>query len=324
MNLSTIACLTFLTVFLSFLGVQQLKAKEQEIVAVRINRVFGAKMRSVLDGVKKKNGKSRSGRRVLEFAGKLFTARKITEKVDAELTKADIPLKGEEFLGLTLLLSLGGGLLFTLLAGGNLAIGLLTAFLGGYLPHFVLRAAKTRRFSKFNNQIGDALIIMANSLRSGFSFLQAMDMVRNELPDPIAKEFGMALQEMNWGTPTEEALLNMAARVNSDDLELVVTAVLIQRQVGGNLAEVLDNIATTIRERIRIKGEIKTLTAQGRISGLIIGLLPVLLTVVIYFLNPAYIKPLFVSKTGLMMVSFAVLAQILGLGLINKIVKIPV
>jgi tight adherence protein B len=134
----------------------------------------------------------------------------------------------------------------------------------------------------------------------------------------------MALQEMNWGTPTEEALLNMAARVNSEDLELVVTAVLIQRQVGGNLAEVLDNIATTIRERVRIKGEIKTLTAQGRISGLIIGLLPILLTAVIYFLNPAYIKPLFASKTGLTMVSFAVLAQILGLGLIKKIVQIPV
>jgi len=324
LNLSTIACLTFLAVFLYFLGIQQLKAKEQEIVAGRVNRVFGARMRSVLDGVKKKNGKAKPGRKILELAGRIFTARKITEEVNSELTKADIPLKGEEFLGLMLLLSLGGGLLLTLLTGGNLMIGFITAFLGGYLPHFVLRAAKARRFGKFNNQIGDALVIMANSLRSGFSFLQAMDMVRNELPDPIAKEFGTALQEMNWGTPTEEALLNMAARVNSDDLELVVTAVLIQRQVGGNLAEVLDNIANTIRERVRIKGEIKTLTAQGRISGLIIGLLPILLTVVIYFLNPAYITPLFYSKTGLLMVSCAVLSQIIGLSLIRKIVQIPV
>lgn len=323
MSPSIIAGLVFLTVFLSFLGIKQLKAGEQEIMAVRLNRVLGDRMRGVLARVKNKNNNAGTGRRVLELAGKLFIARKITVKVDTELAKADIPLKGEEFLGLTLILVLGGGLFFTLITG-NPAAGIVAAFLGGYLPHFGLRMAKARRLVKFNGQIGDALVIIANSLRSGFSFLQAMDMVRKELPNPIAKEFGAALQEMNWGTPTEEALLNMASRVNSEDLELVVTAVLIQRQVGGNLAEVLDNIANTIRERVRIKGEIKTLTAQGRISGLIIGLLPVILTTVIFFLNPEYIKLLFTSKAGLMMVSFAVLSQILGLTLIKKVVQIPV
>lgn len=323
MSLSTIAGLTFLTVVLFCLGLQQLKAGEREAVTLRINRVFDTQMRGVLDQVKKKKSNARAGRRVLELAGRLFTARKISEKVDNELMKADIPLKGEEFLGLILLLSLGGGLFLGLITG-KLAVGLLAATFGVYLPHFGLRMAKAKRLAKFNGQIGDALIIMANSLRSGFSFLQAMDMVRKEIPDPIAKEFGVALQEMNWGTPTEEALLNLASRVNSEDLELVVTAMLIQRQVGGNLAEVLDNIASTIRERVRIKGEIKTLTAQGRISGLIIGLLPILLTTGIYLLNPEYIRPLFSSSTGLIMVFFAVLAQILGLTIINKIVHIPV
>lgn len=274
---STIAALVFLTVFLFYLGIQQLKAGEREMMTVRMNRIFGDRMRGVLARVKNKDNNSEVGRRVLELAGRLFTARKVTEKVDAQLARADIPLKGEEFLGLILVLSLGGGLFFVIITGSPVA-GLLAAVLGGYLPYFGLRMASTRRLNKFNGQIGDALVIMANSLRSGFSFLQAMDMVRKEIPGPIAKEFGAALQEMNWGTPTEEALLSMASRVNSEDLELVVTAVLIQRQVGGNLAEVLDNIANTIRERVRIKGEIKTLTAQGRISGLIIGLLPVLLT----------------------------------------------
>ncbi|OPY55961.1 MAG: Bacterial type II secretion system protein F domain protein [Pelotomaculum sp. PtaU1.Bin035] len=323
MDLSTIACLTFLTVFLSFLGVQQLKAGAQEMVSMRVNRIAGDRMRGALAGIKKKNDNTGTGRKVLEITGKLFTALKAAEKVDAQLAKADIPLKGEEFLGLIMILSLGGGLFIVLLTGSP-AAGLLAAVLGAYLPHFGLRMAKAKRLNKFNGQIGDALVIMANSLRSGFSFLQAMDMVRKEIPNPIAKEFGVALQEMNWGTPTEEALLNMASRVNSEDLELVVTAVLIQRQVGGNLAEVLDNIANTIRERVRIKGEIKTLTAQGRISGLIIGLLPALLTIVIYLLNPDYIKLLFSSKAGLMMVSIAVLSQILGLTLIKKIVQIPV
>jgi len=323
LDLSVIAFLTFLTVFLLFLGIQQLKTGEQEIITTRINQLFDTRIRDMLTGSKKKSNNIRAGRRILELSGRLFTTYKITENVDIELAKADIPLKGEEFLGLTMLLSLGGGLLLALLTG-SLAAGLLSAALGGYLPHFGLRLAKARRLAKFNSQIGDALVIMANSLRSGFSFLQAMDMVRKEIPPPIAKEFGVTLQEMNWGTPTEEALLNMTNRINSEDLELVVTAVLIQRQVGGNLAEVLDNIAATIRERVRIKGEIKTLTAQSRISGLIIGLLPILLTTIIYFLNPDYIMPLFNSKSGLMMVSFAILAQALGFTLIKKIVQIPV
>lgn len=323
MNLTTIAVLVFLTVILLFLGVQQLKTGNQEILAVRMNRVFSNQLRGVLDGSKKKKNNAVSGRRLLELAGRLLVARKITGKVDTELTKADLPLKGEEFLGLTLVLMLGGGLLFGLITG-NPAASLIVVALGGYLPYFGLRMAKARRLTKFNGQIGDALVIMANSLRSGFSFLQALDMVRKELPNPIAKEFGTALQEMNWGTPTEEALLGMASRVNSEDLELVITAVLIQRQVGGNMAEVLDNIATTIRERVRIKGEIKTLTAQGRLSGLIIGLLPVFITIVIFFLNPKYIMLLFTNKAGLMMVSLAVLSQILGLTIIKKIIQIPV
>lgn len=323
MNPTTLAGLVFLSVFMTFLGLQQIKAGDQKIITLRINQIIGNRMRGVLERVKNKEENTGAGRRILELAGRLFTARKTTIKVDTELAKADIPLKGEEFLGLTLLLVLGGGLFFALLTG-NPAAGLVAAVLGGYLPHFGLRMAKSRRLTKFNGQIGDALVVMANSLRSGFSFLQAMDMVRKEIPNPIAKEFGAALQEMNWGTPTDEALHNMASRVNSEDLDLVVTAVLIQRQVGGNLAEVLDNIANTIRERVRIKGEIKTLTAQGRISGLVIGLLPIFLTGAIYFINPEYIKLLFTSKTGLMMVSFAMLLQILGLSLIRKVVQIPV
>ncbi len=324
MNPSYIAVLSFLTVFLSFLGIQQLKAKEREVVASRIDRLFSDRMRGVLAGVKKNsNSTGGGGRRMLELAGRLFTARKITEKVDEQLVRADIPLRGEEFLGLLLLVSLGSGLFFIIITGSPV-VGLLAAVLGGYLPYFGLRLARAKRLAKFNGQIGDALVIMANSLRSGFSFLQAMDMVRKEIPDPIAKEFGVALQEMNWGTPTEESLLNMAARVNSEDLELVVTAVLIQRQVGGNLAEVLDNIAATIRERIRIKGEIKTLTAQGRISGLVIGLLPIFLTAAVFMLNPDYIKLLFTSKAGLTMVILAVLSQLLGLAIIKKLTQIPV
>jgi tight adherence protein B len=322
-NLYTISCLVFLTIFLFVLGVRQIKTGTSEAMSSRMKNIFSGRMRSAVNAAKDKNRNEAAGRKVLEYSGRLFTAKKMTAVVEDELAKADIPLKGEEFLGLSLILVIGGGLFF-LVISGNLVVGLITAVLGWYLPRLALRAAISHRINKFNSQIGDALGIMANSLRSGFSFLQAMDMVRKEMNDPMAKEFGAALQEMNWGAPTEEALTNMSARINSKDFELVVTAVLIQRQVGGNLAEVLDSIANTIRERVRIKGEIKTLTAQGRMSGIVIGLLPFLLTLVVYSLNPGYITPLFTNKLGLVMVTMAFLSQLIGISLIRKIVNIPV
>jgi tight adherence protein B len=289
-------------------------------MALRIHRVIGDRMKVVVDRVKAKSNAG-GGHRILEITGRLFTTSKFTSKFEEELTKADIPLKGEEFMGLMLILVVVGGSLVTL-ATRSPVVGAFAAVLGGYLPQFGLRRAKAKRLNKFNAQIGDALVIMANSMRSGFSFLQAMDMVRKELPNPISKDFGAALQEMNWGTPTDEALLNMAAKSNSEDLELVITAVMIQRQVGGNLAEVLDGIASTIRERVRIKGEIKTLTAQGRISGLIIGLLPIFLTGAIYVISPSYIGTLFTNKIGVLLVFVAVMSQALGLSIIRKIVNI--
>lgn len=322
-NPYTISCLVFLFIILLFVGFRQLKSGTGEGVSSRMKNIFSGRIRSAVNSAKDKTRNEAAGKKVLEFSGRLFTAKKMTAVVDGELAKADIPLKGEEFLGFSLILVIGGGLFF-LIISGNLIIGLVAAVLGWYLPRLVLRAAITRRVNKFNSQIGDALVIMSNSLRSGFSFLQSMDMVRKEMADPIAKEFGAALQEMNWGSSAEEALTNMSARINSSDFELVVTAVLIQRQVGGNLAEVLDNIANTIRERVRIKGEIKTLTAQGRMSGIVIGLLPFLLTLAIFSMNPEYITPLFSNKLGLIMVSMALISQIIGISLIRKIVNIPV
>jgi tight adherence protein B len=319
-SLTTIFALVFLSVLLFFLGCKQLKEGEQKKIAMRLHHVIDDRMKGMVAKVKAKRAAG-GGRRVLELTGRLFIPSKLTNKFEAELNKADIALKGEEFMGLMLILIFAGGMLTTIVTR-NPVFGLFTAVLGGYLPLFGLRRARMKRLNKFNGQIGDALVIMANAMRSGFSFLQAMDMVCKELPAPISKDFGSALQEMNWGTPTEEALLNMASKTNSEDLELVITAVMIQRQVGGNLAEVLDSIASTIRERVRIKGEIKTLTAQGRISGLVIGLLPIFLTAAIYFISPEYIKVLFVNKIGLLLVFIAVMSQVLGLTIISKIVNI--
>jgi tight adherence protein B len=163
---------------------------------------------------------------------------------------------------------------------------------------------------------------MSNALRAGFSFMQAMDMVGREMPDPISKEFSRTYREISLGAITEEALQKMVKRVSSDDLDLLVTAVLIQRQVGGNLAEVLDNISHTIRERIRIKGEIRTLTAQGRISGLIIGIIPPCLIVLLLLINPSYMQPLLYTQLGWMMLAAGACTEFIGILLIKKIISI--
>lgn len=247
----------------------------------------------------------------------------LMKRLDAELSRADILLRAEEFL----LAVCGVAFLFGVASYAmtqRLAAGVVGAAIGATLPYILLRRAQVRRLHAFNAQIADALVVMANTLRAGFGFLQAMEVVRREMPPPISKEFGQALAEMNLGIATEEALMNLSRRIKSDDLDLVVTAVVIQRTVGGNLASVLDTIAETIRERVRIKGEIRALTAQGRISGLVIGLLPVGLALLLFFISPGYISFLWSTPTGMMLAGIAVGTEILGALMIKKIVNIKV
>lgn len=261
-------------------------------------------------------------RQILKLLGSLLMGtKKWTKKAEEELARADLPLRPEEFAGIMVLSSLGLGLIAYLGLGEPL-VALLIAGVGIYLPWGALRFRQSRRLIKFNLQLPEALLTMANALRSGFSFLQAMDMIRREMPNPISREFGLTLLEINWGTDTEKALINLGQRVKSEDLDLVVTALLIQRQVGGNLAEVLENISHTISERVKINSEIKALTAQGRISGFIISLLPLALAAIIQMLNPSYLNPLFSTRAGLIMLTAAATAQIIGVLLIRRIVHI--
>ncbi|CCO07023.1 type II secretion system F family protein [Desulforamulus hydrothermalis] len=323
MSLDKIAMLVFIAGSLMILGIHQLLAGDRWEVNLRIKKLTAQSLRQRLNRNHLEDTGASAWRQLLERASRLFAKRAISKRMESELTKADIPLRGEEFVVLVLLAGLGSGLFFLMLTL-NLVLGLIAALIGLLIPFFLVRLTRHKRLLKFNSQIGDALVIMSNSLRSGFSFLQAMDMVRKELPDPISKEFGRTFKEINLGTPAEEALQNMTQRVKSDDLDLLVTAVLIQRQVGGNLAEVLDNIAETIRERVRIKGQIRTLTAQGRISGYVIGLLPLALTAVMFVISPTYLMTLFTSPVGLLLVAAAVISELMGVFLIKKIVDIEV
>jgi tight adherence protein B len=215
--------------------------------------------------------------------------------VAEKLARADVKLRPTEWylirIGTVVVLALIGlGLYRSLIFAAILAV------VGFIIPPIVLRIRASRRLNRFNDQLGDTLILLSNALKAGYSFPQAMASIARSAPPPTSEEFARATREVQLGVTTDTALSHMVTRIHSEDLDLVVTAVQIQRVVGGNLAEIFDNIAFTIRERIRIKGEIKTLTAQARTSSYIITGLPIGLGLVLEAINPTYIAPLLSFK----------------------------
>lgn len=319
-----VALATFLTlVVLTAVAYHFLTIEKREIHA-RMDRVFDRLEQSSVQNEQPASATSelKGWRALVRSISKYIESPKASQ-IEHKLIQAGIPLRGSEYYVIVGGAVLAGGIL-ALALSGNLFLGLAGAILGYLMPGLIVTIKVDRRSKAFNDQLGDALVLVANSLRTGYSFLQSIEMVAREMPAPISVEFGRVLKEMNLGVATEDAMNNLAKRVNSDDLDMVITAVLIQRQVGGNLAEVLDNIAGTIRGRIKIKGEIKTLTAQGRISGLVVSLLPIGLGMVIYVINPEYITLLFVHPIGKMMLASAVVSQLLGIYFIKKIVNIEV
>ncbi|KUK41267.1 MAG: Type II secretion system protein [Clostridia bacterium 62_21] len=272
------------------------------------------------DGAKEK---VKPERRLLQLVGKCFHALRISRHLETELDRADVPLRGEEFVALACLAAFGGGLA-GLAVSRSLIAAAATALLGGTAPFLLLWRARSARLTRFNERLADALALITGGLRAGFPFVQTLDMVQREIPGPVGREFGRTFQEIQLGTPTDEALADLAARVRSQELDLVVTAVLIQREVGGNLAEVLDNIAATIRERLQIKREIRALTAQGRLSGWIVGLLPLAVAAFLLLVNPGYLEPLVTTPGGRLALVLAGGSEVAGALLIRRIVTFEV
>jgi tight adherence protein B len=202
--------------------------------------------------------------------------------------------------------------------------GVLGAVAAGMAPRVAASRRAARRLADFNAQLPEALGILANSLRAGHAFLQAVEAVGQEMPDPIGLEFRQVIREVRVNLAVEDALGNLLSRVHSQDLDLMVTAVLIQRQVGGNLAGILDQIGETIRDRVRLQGEVRALTAQGRLSGWIVGLLPVGLGVVLGVTNPSYMAGLVDNPVGRLMVVAACVMQIVGALIIRRLVRLEV
>jgi tight adherence protein B len=260
----------------------------------------------------------------------------LATRLTVDLARADLKMKPAEFLlawaATPFLFVAAAYVIGFIFPGFQNVVALIVFFLLGlYAPRFYLKYRQGKRVKAFANQLPDTITLLANSLRAGSSFLQGIELVTREARPPISEEFERVVREMQLGMALQPALNNLVRRVASEDLELMVTAIQIQSQVGGNLATVLDTIAHTIRERIRIQGEIQTLTAMQRYSGYVITLLPVGLAGILFLISPTYIsvmleKPPEMLGLPLGIVFFIVGLISMGIGylLIRRIVDIKV
>jgi len=224
-------------------------------------------------------------------------------------------------------LSICSALLLAVVVGmvfSSVAMGVLGAMVGLAVPEFLVRYLRQRRLTRFGFQLVDALSSISNSLKAGFSLPQAFSLLQQEMPNPLSQEFRMVNIEMRLGVPMEEALGHLVERIGSQDIDLFVTAIAISRDVGGNLTEVFDNIAETIRERHKMEGKIRSLTAQGKAQAFIICMLPIVMLMALNYTNPDLTQPMFRTPLGLGIMGIIVLLEFFGILIIRKIVRIDV
>ena len=306
--------------FALLLGLLSIRSREDRVMTERLNYFAGgeqaqrqkqkltpkALLYNCIEGIAKGLGRLQQGKRI-----------------ELMMQQADWPIRGTEFEAILLL---WGGLVglvtfLVTLKGAMFFVGALVGILMGFA---LLGLRIRRRRKKFTNQLGDMLTMVANALRAGFSFMQAFELISREMDAPMGREVQLVVNEVNLGNTLESALDNMQRRVASPDFELVVTAVLIQRQVGGDLASILDTISETIAERVRMRREVMTLTAQGRASGWVLVIIPFALSGVIYVISPGYLDPLLTTEIGHVFIAGAVLLELIGIVVIRRIVDIKI
>lgn len=277
---------------------------------------------NISDGVEK-SSLNHPGYRLIQYAGSRFSGFSFLRNWESDLEQANISLKAEEFFAIRLLIS-ASLCICSFFIGYEGMILVIPAMIGYMLPVIYLQRKKKRRLKRGSDQLVEALGTMANAMRAGFSFLQAMQLIGREVPDPLGPEFERTLQEIRLGISLEEAFYNLLRRLPDPDLELAVNALLIQRSTGGNLAVLLETMQETIRGRVRVKEELRTLTAQGRMTTWIISLLPVVLALYLYVVNPEYFAPMLEHPLGWFMFAVGIITGVTGWWIIRKIVQIEV
>jgi tight adherence protein B len=307
------------------IGVYVLLDRRRTVVEQRLGQITQSSQVLALPAEAPAQRSSRLG----QVVNRALVGRGFGENIQRSLSRADLKLNVAEYLGLHIILAFGLAVVGWILGGLLLAVIFGVGAL--FVPRTYVKYLQGRRLRTFDSQLGDMLNLMVNGLRAGYSSMQAQESVSRELPAPISVEFHRVVQEIQLGLPQEAALANLLRRVPSADLDFVITAINVQREVGGNLAEILDNISYTIRERVRIKGEIATLTAQGQITAWVISLLPIGLALFLFIVNRSYMLTFFGPPIvlgfpicGIAMLATALIMIVSGFLIVQKIVDIEV
>jgi tight adherence protein B len=313
-----LAGLTMLSVLLIFAGLRRMSARRESSIDDRL-KAFGARNAPVM--VAKQGG---GGLQIAGMVDRAVGRQTFAQRLARDLARADLKITVGEYLVAVAVLVCLGILMGMVLR--NVVIGLVLVLAAIIVPRLIVSQRRATRLRDFNSQLADTITLLANSMRSGYSLLQAMELVSREARPPMSTEFERVVREVGLGLSPDEALGNLVRRIQSDDLELMVTAINVQREVGGNLAEILDTISSTIRDRVKLKGEIRVLTSQQQYSGYIIAAMPVALALVLFAINPSYMTRLFTEThwCGLCLVGTSLGMILTGFFVILRIVNIEV
>ena len=257
----------------------------------------------------------------VSFINELLERISLVRVLERWLVQARWKVRADDVLLRSVLLGLAGVVSMQLMVGSTLlGVGVGAAL--AVSPVMILLMQRKRRFAAFDRQLPDALTMMKNSLQAGYTLNKAMQVIAEEMEAPVGEEFRDTVEEMRLGVPLSQAMNNLRRRVENNNLDIFITAVLIQFEVGGSLTELLENVSETIRERFRMEGEVKSLTAEGRISGIVVGVLPIALVAIISVMQPDYLEPLLTTETGHKLRGVAVVLETLGFLAIRKVSRV--
>ncbi|WP_051280701.1 type II secretion system F family protein [Anaerovorax odorimutans] len=305
----------FTTIFIYFLILSIAKPSSKKLINNRITKYFhNDSISEIQDQVFKEKLEIYKKKKSNKF--------KIASKEFSDyLAMSGIKLRASEFIYVWISTTFLPIIIISF-SNANIITAMGLSIIGFIIPPLLVQRGRKKRQTEFNKQLGESLVVMSNCIKAGFTFQQAMESISNDMQPPISTEFGNALREMRFGVTKNEALHHMVNRVQNNDLDLLVSAVMTSDQVGGNLSDILDTISDTIKDRIRIKQEIRVLTAQGRMSGIIIGLLPMFIILLLMIMNPDYFMSFFEAPIGKIMLCVSISMEIIGFIIINKIVNI--
>ncbi|MDB6353950.1 type II secretion system F family protein [Trichococcus sp. K1Tr] len=311
----------FITVLSAVYGIYLIFFEHRHSVKERLSQTRQADVTDSNEEVEAEKGNKLSG--LLNKFNKDTEKSKYFLNVQSKLLQAYIKMKPLEFVKISLGAGLVTGTLLYLFSG-NLLFLFIGFPLGYKVPDMILEIVRKKRVRKLNSQLPQSLGLLANGLRAGYSFSQAMAVITKEMEAPIADEFGKVLRENAYGKPMEEALLDFSKRTDDEDLDMFITTLLIQMNVGGDLAEILDTISETIRERVKLRGEIRTLTAQNRMSAWVVGIMPFAIALLIYKASPDQAVAFITNPIGMMMAIAAAVLMVIGVFALIKIVNIKI